>query len=75
MKFTWIGAAQSVLDVAADPIGHVERSPLTALALAAGVGVLIGARGKASAPMSTALQAGVVFGLHQLAQASEAPST
>ena len=68
MNVTWIGAAQSAWDVAMDPLRHLERKPLTALALATGVGVLIGTRGRASAPMSTALQAGLLVGLHQLAK-------
>lgn len=69
MRISWIGAAQSAWDVAMDPLRHLDRKPLTALAVATGVGVLIGARGKVSTPVGAALQAGLLLGLHQLANA------
>lgn len=65
MKLPWVAGARSAWHVATDPVGHIQRKPLTAVAVATGLGILAGSRGKS--PISAAVQLALLVGVHSLA--------
>lgn len=65
MSIPWVAAARSAWTVAQSPVEHIQRQPLTAVAVATGLGVLLGSRGRS--PLRTAIELGLLAGVHRLA--------